>query len=149
MVGGLIQALVALNNESYVPQPWHQTLFTIAVISSSIFFNTVLAVRLPLIEGKVDQADARFGYKAYHLSWTGIILILHICGVFAIIVPLWVLAPRAPADVALLDYTNIGGWSGHPFHFAFSCPDLSQGYPGPRHSHWNGNSIERAHWLRL
>lgn len=51
MVGGLIQALIALNNESYVPQRWHQTLLTIAVISSSIIFNTVLAVRLPLIEG--------------------------------------------------------------------------------------------------
>lgn len=51
MVAGLIQALIALNDESYVPQRWHQTLLTIAVISSSIFFNSVLAVRLPLIEG--------------------------------------------------------------------------------------------------
>ncbi|OQN95236.1 hypothetical protein B0A48_18628, partial [Cryoendolithus antarcticus] len=43
MVGGLIQALIALNNESYMPQPWHQTLLTIAIISSSIVFNTLLA----------------------------------------------------------------------------------------------------------
>lgn len=58
MVGGLIQALVALNNESYVPERWHQTLFTIAVISSSIIFNTVLAVKLPLIEGALwEQAS--------------------------------------------------------------------------------------------
>lgn len=40
----------------------------------------------------------------------GIILILHLCGVFAIIIPLWVMAPRAPVDVALLNYTNIGDW---------------------------------------
>lgn len=51
MVAGLIQALVALNNESYVPERWHQTLFTIAVVLSSVVFNTVLAVKLPLIEG--------------------------------------------------------------------------------------------------
>lgn len=53
MVGGLIQALISLNNESYVPKRWHQTLLTIAVVSSSVVFNTVLAVKLPLIEGEL------------------------------------------------------------------------------------------------
>ena len=90
MVGGIIQGLIALNDETYVPQRWHATLLTIAVISSSIIFNTFLAVRLPLIEG--------------------IVLVLHLCGIFAIIIPLWVMAPRAPAHVALLDFQNNGGW---------------------------------------
>ncbi|KAI7722011.1 amino acid transporter-like protein [Hortaea werneckii] len=90
MVGGLIQALVALNNESYVPERWHQTLFTIAVVLSSVFFNTVLAVKLPLIEG--------------------VLLGLHLCGVFVVVIPLWVMAPRTPVDAALFDYTNVGGW---------------------------------------
>jgi hypothetical protein len=35
---------------------------------------------------------------------------LHVCGVFAIVVPLWVMGPRAPARTALLDYQNLGGW---------------------------------------
>ncbi|KAI7107712.1 amino acid transporter-like protein [Hortaea werneckii] len=90
MVGGLIQALISLNHEAYVPERWHQTLLTIAVVVSSVVFNTVLAVKLPLIEG--------------------ILLTLHLCGVFAIVIPLWVMAPRAPVDVALRNYTNDGGW---------------------------------------
>ncbi|KAI7553141.1 amino acid transporter-like protein [Hortaea werneckii] len=90
MVGGLIQALVALNNESYVPERWHQTLFTIAVVLSSAVFNKVLAVKLPLIEG--------------------IFLGLHLCGVFIVVIPLWVMAPRIPVDTALFNYTNVGGW---------------------------------------
>jgi choline transport protein len=39
------------------------------------------------------------------------VLILHVVGFFAIIIPLWVMAPRASADVALLTFTNNGGWS--------------------------------------
>lgn len=39
------------------------------------------------------------------------VLILHIVGFFAIIIPLWIMAPRASADVALLQFTNYGGWS--------------------------------------
>lgn len=62
---------------------------TIAVSAFAVFFNTVLAVRLPLIEG--------------------IVLILHIAGFFAIFIPLWVLAPRAHADV-VFEFTNNGGW---------------------------------------
>ncbi|KAK0971669.1 hypothetical protein LTR54_017732 [Friedmanniomyces endolithicus] len=90
MVGGIIQGLIALNYPSYVPQRWHATLLTIAIIASAIMFNTFLAVRLPLIEG--------------------IVLVLHLCGIFAIIIPLWVMAPRAPAHTALLDFVNNGGW---------------------------------------
>ncbi|RMZ07444.1 hypothetical protein D0862_04274 [Hortaea werneckii] len=90
MVGGLIQALISLNNESYVPKRWHQTLLTIAVVSSSVVFNTVLAVKLPLIEG--------------------ILLCLHLCGVLVVVIPLWVMAPSKPVNTALFDYTNLGGW---------------------------------------
>ncbi|KAI7463086.1 amino acid transporter-like protein [Hortaea werneckii] len=90
MVGGLIQALISLNHEAYVAERWHQTLLTIAVVVSSVVFNTVLAVKLPLIEG--------------------ILLVLHLCGVLVVVIPLWVMAPRAPVDVALFQYTNVGGW---------------------------------------
>lgn len=110
MVAGLIQALIALNNEAYVPERWHQTLLTIAIISSSIIFNTVLAVKLPLIEGKSIPPPVAMTVESLTRRFAGIILILHLCGVFAIIIPLWVLAPRTPTRIALLDYTNIGGW---------------------------------------
>jgi choline transport protein len=68
MVSTIIQGLIALNVSDYVWHNWHGTLLTIAAISFLIIFNTVLAVRLPLIEG--------------------IVLILHLTGFFAIIIPL-------------------------------------------------------------
>ncbi|KAK1090478.1 hypothetical protein LTR48_008223, partial [Friedmanniomyces endolithicus] len=71
MIGGVIQGLIALNVESYVPRPYHATLLAMAVVAFAIIFNTVLAVRLPLIEGTV--------------------LILHVAGLFAVIIPLWVM----------------------------------------------------------
>jgi choline transport protein len=60
-----------LNNlETYGFKAWHGTLLTIAVIIFVSLFNTVLAARLPFVEG--------------------VLLILHMAGLFAIIIPLWV-----------------------------------------------------------
>ena len=91
MVGTVIQGLIALNVPDYVWHNYHGTLLAIAAIVFSIVFNTALAVQLPLIEG--------------------IVLILHFAGFFAIIIPLWVMAPRADAHTTLLEFTNFGGWS--------------------------------------
>lgn len=91
MVGSVIQGLIALNVQDYVWHAYHGTLLSIAAIVFSIAFNTFLAPHLPLIEGTV--------------------LILHLAGFFAIIIPLWVMAPRANAHDALLVFTNFGGWS--------------------------------------
>jgi hypothetical protein len=91
MVGSVIQGLIALNVPDYVWHNWHGTLLTIAAIVFSIAFNTVLSVQLPLVEG--------------------VVLILHFAGFFAIIIPLWVMAPRATAHTALLEFSNNGGWS--------------------------------------
>lgn len=90
LVGTIIQGLIALNVPDYVWHNWHGTLLTIAVVVFSIFFNTVLASRLPVLEGTV--------------------LILHVLGFFAIIIQLWVMAPRARPEVVLLEFTNNGGW---------------------------------------
>ena len=43
----------------------------------------------------------------------GMVLILHILGLFGIIIPLWVMAPRGEARVVLLEFTNFGGWSSN------------------------------------
>jgi choline transport protein len=70
---GCIQGLIVLNNlETYGFAAWHGTLLTIAVIIFVSLFNTVLAGRLPFVEG--------------------VLLILHMAGLFAIIIPLWVSA---------------------------------------------------------
>ena len=91
MVASVIQGLIALNNpDTYVPQVWHGTLLTIAVILFVALFNTFLAKRLPLIKG------AR--------------LVLHLAGLFAIIIPLWVMAPRGTVHETIFTFTTTGGW---------------------------------------
>ena len=90
MAGSIIQGLIALNYPDYHWHAYHGTLLTIAVIVFSIAFNTVFAAKLPFVEGCV--------------------LFLHFCGFFAIIIPLWVLGPRAPAHDTLLVFQNNGGW---------------------------------------
>ena len=117
MVGSIIQGLVALNVESYVWHAWHGTLLTIAIMAFSIVFNTSLAAKLPLMEGTV--------------------LVLHLSGLFAIIIPLWIMAPRANAHDALLVFTNYGGWSsdglsamiGLTTPMVSLSPSLCQFYP--------------------
>ncbi|KAK5080003.1 hypothetical protein LTS08_008914 [Lithohypha guttulata] len=91
LVGTIIQGLIALNVSDYVWKNWHGTLLAIAVAMFSIIFNTVLASRLPLVEG--------------------LILILHVTGFFAIIITLWVMGPQGQPREVLLTFTNNGGWS--------------------------------------
>ena len=86
-----IQSLVVINNPSYVFERWHTTLLILLVSFFAIIFNTYLAKRLPLVEG--------------------IILVLHICGFFAILIPLWVMAPRSTASEVFGTFNNGGGWS--------------------------------------
>ena len=86
-----MQGLLILNYPSYEPQRWHGTLLTWAVVAWCLVFNTLLAKRLPWVEG--------------------VVVTIHIMGLFAIIIPLWILQPRATASLALLTFTNSGGWS--------------------------------------
>ncbi|KAH8750375.1 putative GABA permease [Hyaloscypha finlandica] len=87
----LIEALIILNHPTFVPQPYHATLLIIAVAAFSIFFNTFLAKKLPLVEA--------------------ILLLIHIAGFFAILIPLWTLAPRANAKDVFTTFHNGGGWN--------------------------------------
>lgn len=90
LAGTIAQGLITLGNPNYDPQPWHGTLMVIAVIAFSIIFNTTLAKKLPLVEG--------------------FILLIHVVGVFAVVVPLWVLAPRNDSRTAFLHFENGGKW---------------------------------------
>lgn len=91
LAGTQIQGLVILNNPDYIPEKWHGTLLTFAVATFSVFFNTFLVKRLPLVEG--------------------IVLILHIFGFFGVLITLWVLGPRASASEVFTTFNNYGGWS--------------------------------------
>lgn len=69
--GIVTQGLIQLNNPDYVFHNWHGTLLSMAYMVFASVFNTVLATKLPLTEG--------------------LMLILHVAGLFAIIIPLWVM----------------------------------------------------------
>lgn len=77
-----------LNYPGYVFEAWHGTLLMIAISLFAVLFNTVLARKLPLVEG--------------------IVLVVYICAFIGIIVTLWVLAPRSDAAAVFGGFTDAG-----------------------------------------
>ncbi|KAF2121706.1 amino acid/polyamine transporter I [Lophiotrema nucula] len=77
LAGNQVQGLVKLNYPSYEAKAWQGTLLIWAILAICLLFNTFFSKRLPLIEG--------------------VIVILHVAGFFAVLIPLWVMADRAPA----------------------------------------------------
>lgn len=71
---------------------------TMAVGAFAISFNAFAAKHLPLFEG--------------------IILVMFLIGFFVIIIPLWVLAPRASVGDVFGKFENWGGWLVVWEHFA-------------------------------
>ncbi|PGH26560.1 serine/threonine protein kinase [Polytolypa hystricis UAMH7299] len=90
LCGTLIQGLLILNESSYVPERWHGTFLTAAIAFVGTFVNTYLAGHLPSLEG--------------------LILIIHIFGFFATMIPLWVMADRTPTEKVFTEFVNAGGW---------------------------------------
>lgn len=93
----MIQGLLVLNDETYVFQRWHGTLLVIAITAFCIFFNTFLAKKLPLVEG--------------------LVLIIHLLGFFAVLIPLWVLAPLNSPKVVFTEFQNLGAWDSQGLSF--------------------------------
>ncbi|KAK3679102.1 hypothetical protein LTR37_021443 [Vermiconidia calcicola] len=91
IAGTIIQGLIILNDEIYLPQAWHGTLLTMAIAAFAVLFNTALAKNLPRVEV--------------------FLLVLHVFGLFAIITVLWIMAPRASARDVWFEFTNAGGWN--------------------------------------
>ncbi|KAF2729568.1 GABA permease [Polyplosphaeria fusca] len=73
--GTIVQGLLVLNYPSYSYERWHGTLIAMAITFLVALFNVFLANFLPLVET--------------------ISLFLHIAGWIGVLVPLWVLSPRA------------------------------------------------------
>ena len=90
LVATQLQGIILLNVDTYTAPPWHATLMIIAVATLCIIFNTFFAKKLPLIEG--------------------LILIIHVFGFFTILIPLWALSPRQPAERVFTEFVNAYGW---------------------------------------
>jgi len=72
-------------------QRWHGTMLVIGVSVFCVLFNVFLAKSLPLVEI--------------------LLLIIYVVGFFAIIIPLWLLAPRTGAHDVFTEFSNAGGWN--------------------------------------
>lgn len=85
------------NHSGYGFQRWHGTLLTWAAILLAVAFNTILSPALPKVEGMV--------------------LVLHILGFVAILVPLVYLAPHSTSSEVFAGFLNGGGWNSQGLSF--------------------------------
>ncbi|KAI9041300.1 amino acid transporter [Aspergillus affinis] len=90
LAGSVLQNAVAMNIPEYDPKGWHVTFIMWGVLLICTVLNTWLGMILPVIEV--------------------FILIVHVLGFFAVLIPLVYLGPRAdPRSVFTLSF-NYGGW---------------------------------------
>ncbi|KAF5676110.1 GABA transporter [Fusarium heterosporum] len=97
LTGNMILGLATLNYEGFEPQLWQGTLLFWAIFLFAVFINTLVSSVLPKFEG--------------------LILILHILGFFAILIPLVTLGPHASASDVFTVFVNNGGWSSQGVSF--------------------------------
>ena len=95
--GTLVQGMIVENHSDYGFQRWHGTLLTWAAILLAVSFNTVLSPLLPKVEGMV--------------------LVLHILGFVAILIPLVYLAPHSAPSEVFTVFLNSDGWSSQGLSF--------------------------------
>ncbi|KAL4786854.1 amino acid/polyamine transporter I [Aspergillus varians] len=95
--GTMIQGVVVLTHPDYVPQYWHPTMYFWAVVTFAVGINAVGRGVLPKLEG--------------------LILVVHILGFFAVMIPLVSLADIGSAKDVFTQFRNDGGWSSDGLSF--------------------------------
>ncbi|KAL8668430.1 MAG: hypothetical protein Q9168_006936 [Polycauliona sp. 1 TL-2023] len=86
----IVQGLIVLNYPNYEAQRWHGTLLIWSVIVVAVLVNTVIIGLLPKLEC--------------------VILIIHVLGFFAVMIPLVYMAPHGSAKDVFTLFVNGGGW---------------------------------------
>ena len=87
----LINTLINVTNPDYSFTSWQYTLIMLAVIASTILFNTWAATILPAIEAFA--------------------LYIHVLGFFIVIISLWVCGPKGTAKEVFITFTAENGWN--------------------------------------
>ena len=82
--------MVVLGHPNYEPRRFHLVLITWAVVAFAVFVNTRGGLFLPRFEATM--------------------LILHIFGFFAVLIPLLTLAPRRSTAEVFETFSNGGAW---------------------------------------
>jgi len=122
-----IQSLIAIFDSSYAFENWQGTLLIIAIGCISVIFNSYLARQLPTVEN--------------------VILVLHITGFFAILIPLWTLSPRNSAKMVFTQFTDGGNWGS----IGLSCLVGKLGpvftFIGPDSATHMAEEIKDASWV--
>lgn len=93
----MILGMATMNNSSFEPKLWQGTLLFWVILLFAVFINTLVSSALPKFEG--------------------LILILHILGFFAILIPLVTLGPHGDAKEIFTTWVNNGGWSTQGISF--------------------------------
>lgn len=90
LAGAQIQGLITLTNSTYKPHPWHTVLLFWASTVFTIVMNTIVGKFLPKFEGSI--------------------LIIHILGFFAILLPLAILGSHQDPSEVFKIFLNTGHW---------------------------------------
>ncbi|GKZ23629.1 hypothetical protein AbraIFM66951_009906 [Aspergillus brasiliensis] len=90
LAASVLQSTIAMNIPSYDPKGWHITLIMWAILLVCTILNTWLGMILPVIEV--------------------LILLVHVLGFFAVLVPLVYLGPKADARSIFTVSFDYGGW---------------------------------------
>lgn len=90
LAGALIQGLIILTRPAYHPHPWHTVLLFWAAMAFSIVMNTVVGSLLPKFEVAI--------------------LIIHILGFLAILLPLAILGPHQDVSEVFKSFLDKGDW---------------------------------------
>lgn len=122
--GTIIQGLVILNNDDYVPQQWHGTLLIWAVLLVAVFVNTVGAIFLPIVEGAL--------------------LFVHVLGFIAIFIILCYMAPRGDINQVFTEFYNGGNWPTQGLSFMVGLIGLVFAFVGADAAVHMSEEITRA-----
>ena len=114
--GTMIQGIFVFNYPSYVYERWHGTLLLFAALICCVAVNTLLGRIFPHIEGFV--------------------LLLHIAGFLAILIPLAVMAPKGSPSSVFAQFTDVAGWNSNGLAWFIGLISSNLpfvGYDGPCH----------------
>lgn len=112
----MIQGLLVLNYPDYGYERWHGTLLMYAIMLMVVAVNTVAVRLLPKIEGAM--------------------LVVHVVGFFAILIPLVKLAPHGSPSQVFGEFVNLGGFKSNGLAWFIGLISTNLpfvGYDGPCH----------------
>ncbi|KAH8707012.1 amino acid/polyamine transporter I [Phaeosphaeriaceae sp. PMI808] len=102
--GNILQSIILILHDDYSPKPYQAMLLEWSVIAFSVFINTIGSKTLAHFEG--------------------LVLILHILGFFAILIPMVYLSRHSDTSI-FTTFINSGGWPTQGLSFMVGLPSLA------------------------